>query len=136
MPDVAIEIAGPEGREPDCDVLFIRADGFLAGFAVVNRRSYSGEPCDFSMAEFFVARKFRRAGVGKIAALTVIGARVGQWEIDVVSRNRPAQSFWRSVAAPVAGAQVTELSRLDEGGNGLILRFRVSIGSTSSWIDV
>jgi predicted acetyltransferase len=111
-------------REPDHEVLFIRADDALAGFVLVNRHAHSSQPCDFSMAEFFVARKWRRAGVGKTAALAVIAARSGQWDIAVARRNIPAQPFWRQVAEAVAGEAVEEIDQDDANWNGLILRFR------------
>jgi len=111
-------------REPGHEVLFVRADGALAGFVLINAHAHSGQPCDFSMAEFFVVRKWRRAGVGLSAALAAIGARPGQWDIAVARRNLPAQPFWRQVARAVAGEAVTELDRNDNHWNGPILRFR------------
>jgi predicted acetyltransferase len=113
-------------REPDHEVLLIRVDGALAGFALVNARAHSGEPCDFSMAEFFVVRKYRRSGVGHAAALQVLAARPGQWDIAVARRNTGALPFWRRVASAAAGASVDELDGNDELWNGWILRFRAS----------
>lgn len=110
--------------EPDRTPILIRADGHLAGFALVNAFAHSGLPTDHSIAEFFVARKHRRAGVGHAAAIAIIGARPGQWDIAVVRRNTAAQAFWRRVAASVAGAAVEELDRDDDLWDGLILRFR------------
>lgn len=115
--------------EPDHAVMLIRAGGRLAGFAMVNAYSHSGLPLDFQIAEFFVARKHRRSGVGKAAALGVIRARPGVWELAVARRNTGAQAFWRGVAAELAGAEVEELDRDDERWNGLILRFRVERGT-------
>jgi predicted acetyltransferase len=108
------------GREP----LLIRADGRLAGFALIDAFAHSGLPADFSMAEFFVARKYRRAGVGQAAAAGIVQARPGQWEIAVVRANAGAQAFWRRVAAAVAAGEVEALDRADDRWNGLILRFR------------
>ena len=105
--------------------LLIRADGHLAGFALVNDVAHSGLATDFSMAEFFIARKHRRTGVGQAAATAVIATRPGQWDIAVIRRNTGAQAFWRRVAASVAGSAVQELDRNDDLWNGLILRFRV-----------
>src|SRR3954470_7643672 len=49
--------------EPTAEPLLIRADGHVAGFALVDRHSHSGLPLDFNMGEFFVARPYRRDGV-------------------------------------------------------------------------
>ena len=110
--------------EPDREPLLIRVDGKLAGFALINAFAHSGLPADFSMAEFFVARKHRRSGVGLAAASEIIRARPGQWDIAVVRKNLAAQPFWRRVAATVAVGPVDELDRADDLWNGLILRFR------------
>ena len=110
------------GREP----LLIRADGKLAGFALVNTFAHSGRPADFSMAEFFVARKHRRSGVGQAAACEIIRSRPGQWEIAVVRKNVGAQAFWRRVAAAAAEGPVEELDLADDHWNGLILRLRAA----------
>jgi len=112
--------------EPGYEVMLIRADGRLAGFAMVNPCSHSGLPLDYEIAEFFVARKHRREGVGTAAALAVIGARPGQWELAVARRNSGAQHFWRKVAAELAQGAVEELDLDDDRWNGLILRFRVA----------
>lgn len=110
--------------EPDRQALLIRADDKLAGFALVNTFAHSGLPADFSMAEFFVARKYRRLGVGQAAAVEIIRARPGQWDIAVTRRNDPAKPFWRWVAAATAVGGVEERDHDDELWNGLILRFR------------
>jgi predicted acetyltransferase len=109
------------GSEP----MLIRVDGQLAGFCLINTESHSGQPIDYSVAEFFVARKHRRGGVGRAAALAAIAARPGLWEIAVTRRNVGAQPFWRAVAQIAAdGREVEESDLNDERWNGLILRFR------------
>jgi predicted acetyltransferase len=105
--------------------MLIRADGRVAGFVMVNDYSHSGLPLDYGIAEFFVARKHRRSGVGQTAAKAVIGARPGLWELAVARRNTGAQPFWRKVAAELAEVEVEELDRDDQRWNGPILRFRV-----------
>lgn len=112
--------------EPGAEPFLIRADGKLAGFVLIDRHSHSGLPTDFNMGEFFVARHYRREGVGRQAALLAIQARSGRWEIAVARRNLPAQPFWRSVAAEAAPGPIEELDRDDDVWNGLILRFVVA----------
>lgn len=108
--------------EPDREPLLIRAAGRLAGFALINRHSHIGEPCDFAMAEFFVARHYRREGVGRAAALTAIRARPGLWEIAVARPNVDALPFWRGVAAAAAPGRVAEMDLDNAHWNGAILR--------------
>jgi predicted acetyltransferase len=112
--------------EADRTPLLIRADGHVAGFALINTFAHSGLPIDFSVAEFFVVRKHRRAGVGFTAATRIIRARPGQWEMAVARRNTAALPFWRRVASAIAGPAVEELDRDDDAlWDGPILRFRV-----------
>lgn len=113
---------------PDHQVMLIRRAGHIAGFVMVNRYSHSGLPLDHQIAEYFVARKHRRSGVGLAAALEVIRARPGQWEIAVARRNEGAKPFWRKVAAAAAaeGSAVEERDQRDERWDGMILRFWVA----------
>ncbi|HEX7886495.1 MAG TPA: GNAT family N-acetyltransferase, partial [Phenylobacterium sp.] len=110
--------------EPGSEPFLIRVDGHLAGFVLVNRHSHSGLPLDHAVGEFFVARHYRREGVGRDAALMAIQARPGQWELAVARRNTNAQAFWRHIAAAVAPS-VEEIDQDDERWDGLILRFVV-----------
>ena len=110
---------------PDRSAWFIRADGHLAGFALLNCHSHSGLPADHDVAEFFVVRKHRRAGVGFEAARQLIAPRSGQWEIAVVRANVGALDFWRCVATGVS-PEVDEQNLNDDRWNGSILRFQVA----------
>jgi predicted acetyltransferase len=113
-------------EDPERAAFLIRADHALAGFVLLNRHSHSGLSADWNVAEFFVARHYRRAGVGRRAALAAIAPRAGQWEIAVARRNTPAQPFWRGVAADAAAGPVEETDQDDPRWNGMILRFRVA----------
>lgn len=112
--------------EASAEPLLIRVDGKLAGFVLIDRHTHSGQRVDFNMGEFFVARPYRREGVGREAALAAIRARSGQWEIAVARRNLPAQPFWRAVAQSCAVGAVDEIDQDDARWNGLILRFVVA----------
>jgi predicted acetyltransferase len=111
--------------DPRREPLLIRVNRKLAGFALINAFAHSGQSIDFSMAEFFVARKYRRSGVGLAAACKIIRTRPGQWEIAVIRRNTPAHPFWRKVAAAVAVGPIEDIDKADDRWDGLILRLRV-----------
>lgn len=70
------------------------------GFALVSRppRSQRGA-VDFRMAEFFIAAKERRLGVGRDAAMLIFNRFGGSWEISEFQYNKPAITFWRSVVS-------------------------------------
>ena len=88
--------------------LFFEA-GHPAGFALVNTLSPSGRDTDFNMAEFFVARKYRRQGFGTKAVHDVISRHRGRWEIGVIESNTVAQIFW-----PKAIVQAPDTSSLQK----------------------
>jgi len=112
-------------REPARSAWLIRVDCHIAGFALLSASSHSGVPADHDMAEFFVARKHRRAGVGFAAANQLIRARPGQWEIAVARANAGALTFWRGVARAMS-PDVEERDLNDDRWNGAILRFVVA----------
>ena len=74
----------------------VRVDGIIAGFALVTILEKDGAP-ETDMSEFFVMRKYRRQGVGRIAAATLFDRFPGQWRVRQILANVPAQAFWRSV---------------------------------------
>jgi predicted acetyltransferase len=111
--------------DPGGEAFVIRADGKLAGFALINRQSHSGHPTDFNMGEFFVVRAYRREGVGRAAALKVLSERAGQWEIAVARKNVGAQVFWRGVASSATSGPIIERDQNNAQWNGLILRLVV-----------
>ena len=81
--------------EPERHPFLFRADGHWAGFALVR----AGDPHD--MAEFFVLRKYRRHGVGVVAARAVFARFPGTWQVREMTTNVGATTFWRR-AIPVA----------------------------------
>lgn len=107
---------GPDGRfgysrlhlyweEPGRYPFIIRADGRLAGFVFVRKGSeVSGDPDVWDMADFFVARGFRRQGVGTAAAHEVWKSFPGRWEIRVMDSNRKARKFWHLAIDAFLGA--------------------------------
>jgi predicted acetyltransferase len=127
---------GPDGRfedypldpywqTPGWRAWLFEADGALAGFALVNDDAHSTLPADHSMAEFFVARKYRRLGVGQFAAHRLFADAPGQWEVAVIRKNVAAQAFWRRAVSTCAAArEVTELDLDDANWKGPVLRFR------------
>ncbi|MDQ4100251.1 MAG: GNAT family N-acetyltransferase, partial [Chloroflexota bacterium] len=83
-----------DGRHP----FLIRADGKLAGFTIVDSRSYlTGERGIWDMADFFVLRRFQRLGVGEYVARILFDRFRGHWEVRQMAANLEALAFWRTV---------------------------------------
>jgi len=51
----------------------------------------------FSIAEFFIMKKYRRKGIGQAVAEQIFDLHVGQWEVYQKESNEPAQVFWNRV---------------------------------------
>ncbi|APX33444.1 hypothetical protein BH708_12765 [Brachybacterium sp. P6-10-X1] len=80
---------GAYRHDADRHAFILRVEGHPAGFALVR----AGEPT--RMAEFFVLRKYRRGGVGTLAARDLIAMFPGTWSITQLATNRDATEFWR-----------------------------------------
>lgn len=111
-----------EGRQ----ALLLRVNGDLAGFVLLNRWSPSGEPVDRAIAEFFVMRKYRRAGIGTQVAHRILRAEPGLWEIAVADYNGPALAFWRRAIGGLGLADVQERRGDGKRWSGPIFRFRIA----------
>jgi predicted acetyltransferase len=93
-------------EDPDRTPFLFRADGQLAGFALVSRGSLvSGSRDVMDMSEFFVVRGLRRRGIGRTAASAVFRSFPGTWEVRALERNRGAAEFWAdAIASHTQGA--------------------------------
>jgi len=79
------------------------------GFALVSRPPRNQrDQIDFRMAEFYVAYKERRLGVGRDAAQLIFNRFAGVWEISEFQYNRPAVTFWRTIVAQYTGGKFRE----------------------------
>lgn len=89
-----------EDRHP----FLVTVDGKIAGLALVR----AGAPHEFG--EFFIVRKYRRGGVGTVAAREIFKQFPGDWLVHEISGNDSAVVFWRrSIPGPFEEA-------VDEGG--------------------
>ena len=104
-------------REPDqlaswfadssAHLLTVLKDDKPVGFAMVRGgQMLPGRGAvDFSMAEFFISRPWRRRGVGQEAVRLILDRFAGRWHIMEYLRNPAAVAFWRQVvSAYTAGA--------------------------------
>jgi predicted acetyltransferase len=110
--------------EPGSSVWFVRSRGVLCGFALLNKHAHTGQPVDVNVGEYFVARPYRRAGLGTDAITQLLAAQPGLWEIAISARNVPAQAFWPRA---IANTAISDLQTLQGDGvhwTGPILRFR------------
>lgn len=101
------------GRFP----FFVRVDGKLAGFVLVRTLDENTR----SLAEFFILRKYRRKGIGRIVAHRVFNNFPGKWQIAQEAVNLPAQAFWRAVIGEYTNGRFQEITQA--GWHGPIQEF-------------
>jgi predicted acetyltransferase len=133
MMDLALRDDGRfEGRafdaywvDPWRHPFLLRVDGALAGFALVHAGSrLTGDVEVFDMVEFFVARRYRRCGVGRRAACAVFDRFPGRWEVRQHPSNAGATAFWRRVIGGYTEGDYEELAWSDPSWTGTVQRFR------------
>ena len=114
------------GRHP----FFVLVSGKLAGFALVRALSEGGggEPT-YSLAEFFILRKYRRQGVGQQAARQVFNLFPGTWRVSQEAENLAAQAFWRKVISRYTDGRFSEVREAE--WNGLVQTFQVPASSAT-----
>jgi predicted acetyltransferase len=126
---------GPEGKfdaypldeywtRPNWSAWFIWQHAALAGFALINDQAHSGMPTHRNVGEFFILKKYRGQGSGRLAARALFSRHPGQWEVAVARRNTAAYKFWRNIITGSAQAVGTrELDLRTDQWNGPVLRF-------------
>jgi predicted acetyltransferase len=130
---------GPDGRygyayldqywtEEGRHAFFLRVEEALAGFALVRVvRGGDGTP-EIQMSEFFVLRKYRRRGVGEVAARHLFDRFAGTWMIAELPDNLMAQRFWRRVIGRYIDGDFAE-EHEGEGAHACVVQhFRTSGG--------
>lgn len=77
---------------------FIMVDNRYAGFALINNHCYLlKDDQAYSVAEFFIMRKYRRKGIGMDSAQQIFNLFKGNWEVLQHGNNDPSKYFWRKV---------------------------------------
>jgi predicted acetyltransferase len=113
-------------REPDqlaswfadssAHLLTILKEDSPVGFAMVRTGAMpvGNERFDYSMAEFFIAREWRRRGLGQEAVRLIWDRFAGRWHIMEYLRNAPAVAFWRRVVNAYTRSNYRERSSSGE----------------------
>jgi predicted acetyltransferase len=118
-PDVHQYIAVP-GRHP----FFVKVDARLAGFVIVDEKSrFGNRDAPLDVAEFFILRAHRRAGVGRATAHAIFSRFRGKWEVRQVMKNVAATAFWRRVIDGYTAGAFEETISDDDRWRGPVQRF-------------
>jgi predicted acetyltransferase len=103
----------------------LQVDGHPAGFALVAPAMVTQRE-GFWMEQFFVLKKYRRAGHGFELAGHVFRCHPGAWEVGQMSANVPARAFWRRVVDRVTGGRFSEVEVTQGWWQGTVQRFTVA----------
>jgi len=101
---------------------FIRIDGKLAGFVIVQNGGYKylDDKQAHNIYEFFVMKKYRRNGVGIFAAKTIFDMFKGTWEVCQMQNNSPARKFWKCVISEYTNNNYREVGTANDDMVGFI----------------
>ncbi|WP_394560648.1 GNAT family N-acetyltransferase [Aquipseudomonas alcaligenes] len=75
----------------------ILADGFIAGFLLIERSELPGIDAR-EFADLFILKKYRRHGIGRALAEQVMNDG-STWLVRFYAGDEPAAAFWRNVLA-------------------------------------
>jgi predicted acetyltransferase len=109
--------------DPDWHAHLIRVGEKIAGFAFIDTHSHTGGRVQHNMAEFFVARKFRRRGVARESVRQILALLPGSWEVAVKDQNTAAKAFWPRAISAAGVADLTVFESHDERWRGPIWTF-------------
>jgi predicted acetyltransferase len=118
------ESQGTYHPEPRRHAFLLRVDGRLAGFVILDEKSrLTGDPDVVDVAQFFVMRKYRRQGVGAMAAVRAFDLFPRKWEVRQTASNVAATAFWRETIARYTGGRFEEVVLDDERWRGPVQSF-------------
>lgn len=94
-------------KDPNYPYL-ISLNGKIVGFVLVKLKNREDDDAYFSIAEFFIAKKYRRLGLGRLVAKDIFDMHQGKWEVYQIDNNKPAQLFWKRAIEEYTGGKFTE----------------------------
>ena len=108
--------------EKSREILVFKVNGKWAGFAMISEEVVL-DGAQRSLDNFFVMRKYRRQGVGALAARTSFERTPSAWEISVLPNNAPACAFWRRVVNDYTQGTSQETVLDNDDWRGPVLSF-------------
>lgn len=100
----------------------INVNNKWAGFVLVRRTGVNLDGNNiYSIAEFFIMKKYRNAGVGKKIAIKIFDIFKGEWKVGQIENNIPAINFWRNVISEYTNGNYNEIR--EDGWDGPKQRF-------------
>ena len=95
-----------------------------AGFALVAPAMVTQQE-GYWMEQFFVLKKYRKAGNGLALAKHVFQCHPGAWEVGQMPGNAAARQFWRRVVAIATQDHFSEVEVTQGWWQGTVQRFTI-----------
>jgi|SRR5579863_7009416 len=105
--------------DPTRHPFLIKVDGQLAGFVFVKQE----EKFVWDVAEFFIARAYRRQGIGMKAAHEVWKRFPGFWQVRVMQLNGAGVNFWQRAITAFTGEEIHPMPVEKDGESWLVFDF-------------
>jgi len=84
---------------------FIKVNGILAGFVLIDDEFDLHLNYDYAMSEFFIMYKYRQTGVGRYVANAVFDMFHGKWELKRHPHNIASVRFWDNIVSDYTGGK-------------------------------
>lgn len=114
--------------KPDHFPFYIKVDGELAGFALIDKKGTTPE-VDWNMGQFFIVGKYQGKGIGHQVAIEIFSQFRGIWEVMQMPDNVPAIAFWKKVIADFTNNKFSEERKTvqePKPHENIVLKFTVS----------
>lgn len=109
-------------RNPRLHAWLFLVDGAYAGFGLVDP-DVSLPENELWMGQFFVMKRYRRAGVGTQAARFIFDQLPGKWEVGQMPLNHAARAFWLRTIGDYMQGRFVEHELHDERWEGFLQCF-------------
>ena len=108
---------------------FVKVDGKLAGFVMVNDYREADLDTEYTMSEFCILYKYRRMGIGRLAVYAAFNRHPGSWQLKYHPHNTGSVYFWNRIVGDYTHGNYQRLEAYpgcgyEDGTPGTILVFR------------
>jgi len=90
----------------------VKQEDKYVGFVLVKYMD-TREQNYYSIAEFFIFKKYRKEGIGKAVATHIFDLHQGKWEVCQIEDNTSAQIFWHKTIDEYTKGRFAE--RIEKG---------------------
>jgi predicted acetyltransferase len=102
-------------NEKDRFPYIFMTDQKYSGFALIRSEIVNNDNI-FSVAEYFIMKKYRMNGIGKEMFSKIIEKHSGKWNVPVLSCNKSGTIFWKKIINEITKGKYEIISNNDWDG--------------------